>query len=43
VQYVVALLNERISGVYESRITLEESHFKLSGSISSLISIALSI
>jgi polyribonucleotide nucleotidyltransferase len=27
VQYVVALLNERISGVYESRITLEESHF----------------
>jgi rRNA processing protein Krr1/Pno1 len=27
VQYVVTLLNEHISGVYESRITLEESHF----------------
>jgi polyribonucleotide nucleotidyltransferase len=26
VQYVVALLNEHISGVYESRISLEESH-----------------
>jgi rRNA processing protein Krr1/Pno1 len=28
VQYVVALLNEHISGVYESRISLEESHFQ---------------
>jgi rRNA processing protein Krr1/Pno1 len=27
VEYVVSLLNEHISGIYESRVNLEESHF----------------